>query len=206
MNNQVIDNVQSGRPIFDELQNMVLCVVGAMQADYAQQFNGSYKTDDDIRQLKRRLYAKLRGLDAQCVPDGYELCVQAKPNFLPTVPEIIAGVLQAIKAKKRRLQNKKEIEYAEAAYFPKSGHMPKSIRAAFDDAIRSAATDEATRQERLKVLSLDHEALIAEHERRGLIRKRVALLLCCRCGAPGVLSNSVRGDGNWCCAEHWRPS
>lgn len=205
MNANVLDVKPSGQQTSDPLQSMVLCIVGAMQSDFAQAFNLNYKTEEDIRQLKRRLYAKLRGLDVDCIPTGYELCVDAKPNFLPTIPEIIAGVLQAIKNKKRSIRNQDEFNHSLALPNPKTGVMPRSIKDAYGKILMAASRDEAARQEHLKSLAASHDELLKEHEQRGLIKKQASVLLCCRCGRHGVLSHSVRGDSNWYCADHFRP-
>jgi hypothetical protein len=195
----------SDHSISDPLAKAVSMISDAMQTDYAAQFRQNYPGAEDIRQLKRRLYAKLRGIPEKSIFDGYERCTEAKPNFMPSAPEIIAATLSALKDAKRAEKNR-----AEAAMLPpptKNAPMPPKIREMWLHIQSESSKTEAEREVRLTERYAEHEALIAEHYASGKIRLVApALKLCACCGGPGVLSNSVRGDGNWYCRLHWRPS
>src|SRR5512141_392069 len=92
----------------DPLARALSMVVSAMQTDHAAQFRQYYPGAEDIRQLKRRLYAKLRGIPEKAIFDGYERCTEAKPNFMPSAPEIIAATLCALKDANRAEKNRTE--------------------------------------------------------------------------------------------------
>lgn len=81
----------------DVLKNAVTSVVMAMTTDYGAVFRSAYPGDEDIRQLKCQLYAKLRGLPVNCIIEGYENCVANNTKFCPTVPEIVGSVLAVVK-------------------------------------------------------------------------------------------------------------
>lgn len=192
----------STQPIFNPLEKAVIMITDAMRTDYPVFFRQAYPGAEEIRQLKRRLYAMLRGIDVRCIYTGYESCTSAKPNYLPTVPEIIAGTLAAQKEAKRIEKNRNEA--AALPPPPKNSKMPDNIRAVWDEIVKSSSNNEADRQERLKTLSVEHDHLLASHRASGAIREaRTPKLLCALCGRHGVLSHSTRGDGNWYCPDHF---
>jgi hypothetical protein len=189
----------------DPLARAISMVVNAMQTDFASQFRQSYPYAEDIKQLKRRLYSKLREIPEKAVYRGYERCIELKPSFLPSVPEIIAATLGALKDINRDEKNR-----AEAAMLPPPPThtpMPPNIRKLWSDIVEKSSKTEEEREVRLPELLAAHNALLANHYTQGKIRHVTpALKLCACCGGLGVLSHSVRGDGNWYCSLHWRPS
>lgn len=188
----------SSQRISDPLEKAVILITDAMQTDYPSFFHQAYPGDEEIRQLKRRLYVKLRGIEDRCIYDGYEMCVAQKPNYLPTVPEIIAGALAAEKNYKRIEKNLHEAASLPA---PKSAAMPKNIKAMYAEILKNASPN----GENLEKVAEQHEALIADHMRAGKIRiPRPAKYLCACCGRDGVLSHSVNGGGNWYCSDHFQ--
>lgn len=194
----------STQQTFDPLEKAVIMITDAMQMDYPSFFHQAYPGAEEIRQLKRRLYVKLRGIDDRCIYDGYEMCVTQKPNFMPTVPEIIAGALAAEKNYKRIEKNLQEV--ASLPPPPKTSKMPPNIKAEWNRVMANASKTEEERLERMRTLAASHEQLIADHLAQGaIVKNQSAVLLCARCGRYGVLSSSVRGDGNWYCADHFRP-
>jgi hypothetical protein len=184
----------------DLLARALSMVVSAMQTDYAAQFRQYYPGAEDIRQLKRRLYAKLRGIPEKAIFDGYERCTEAKPNFMPSAPEIIAATLSALKDAKRVEKNREEAAMLPP---PKDGSMPPNIRALRDEVFsKSSKTDEEYIQ-----LVASHEALIVNNYTTGIIRHLwPATKPCACCNTPGGISNSTKGDGNYYCDRHWQPS
>jgi hypothetical protein len=92
MDNKAVDNVYS-----DPLALIVKNMVDALRTDYGSLFTSRFSTPDDVKQLKRRLYLLLRGLDGCDIYRGYALLIKAKPSRVPTVPEI----LEAAKASRK---------------------------------------------------------------------------------------------------------
>jgi len=194
--------------ISDPLQNAVISLTDAMRTDYAQQFRSGYPTEDDVRQLKRRLYQLLRTIDPKHIFAGYESAEKAKPGNMPTVPEIVAASYDRRKRAERDEANKVKAEAAMALPPPpKNAHMPPKIREAWTRILSESSKTDKERGGKLPELEAAHNALLAEHYAQGKIRiEKPALKLCACCGSLGVLSNSIKGDGNWVCPLHWRPS
>jgi hypothetical protein len=193
----------STQQTFDPLEKAVILITDAMQTDYPSFFHQAYPGADEIRQLKRRLYAKLRGIEDRCIYDGYEICTAQKPNFMPTIPEVIAGALAAQKKYKQAEKNINEALSLPPP--PKIAKMPPNIRAAWEGILANASKTEQERHERLKALSAEHEVMLTAHRASGAIRSgNPPKLLCASCGRHGVLSHSLRGDGNWYCSDHFR--
>jgi len=94
----------------DPLAKAVKSIVDVMRTDFGDRFTRTFSDAEQVRQLKRRLYAKLKGLVIADIHDGYDRLVESKPNFVPTVPEIVEAVLYA---KKLRLKAERESREAE---------------------------------------------------------------------------------------------
>jgi hypothetical protein len=200
--------MQSTPEISDPLQSAVILLVDAMRTDYAQQFRAGYPGKDDVRQLKRRLYQLMRTLDPKHIFTGYEAAEKAKPGNMPTVPEIVTASYESKKQAERDEANQGEAKAAMALPPPpKNAPMPPNIRKLWSRILQESSKTEEEREARLPELLATHNALLANHYAQGKIRHVApALKLCACCGNLGVLSHSIRGDGNWFCSLHWRPS
>jgi len=127
---------------------------------------------------------------------------------MPTVPEIVAASYESRKRAERDEANKVKAEAAMALPPPpKNATMPPKIREAWTRILSESSKTDEERDARFPRVLEAHNALLAEHYAQGKIRvEKPALKLCACCGSLGVLSNSIRGDGNWFCPLHWRPS
>jgi hypothetical protein len=200
--------MQSTPPISDPLKTAIILLIDAMKTDYAHQFRAGYPGLEDVKQLKRRLYQLLRTIDPRHIFAGYESSEKAKPGNMPTVPEIVAASFEAQKKAERSEANHGEAKAAMALPPPaKNACMPPKIRELWSRILQESSKTQEEREARLSELVTAHNALLANHYAQGKIQYVApALKLCACCGSLGVLSHSIRGDGNWFCPLHWRPS
>lgn len=188
-----------------------------MQTDFPQFFKSSYPNDEGIRLLKRRLYSKLRGVDIDCIVDGYELCLQKKPEYLPGVSMIVSSAIECKKQKDKVSKLKAEADrIGNAPDKPKStmkGNPIQMLRDAINKPKPRMQNEEGTwrdetkdeRNVRFKAMVIAHEKLVeASIKTRPLMN---VTMECCVsfCLAPGVLSDSAKGE-NYYCREHYKKS
>ena len=102
---QISETVQD-----DPLKKAVIQLVNAMAADFGDRYKQAFKDDEQVLQLKRRLYSKLKGLHIGDIYDGYEMLVEKKPSFVPTVPEIVESVMFCQKIRINKVKNQAEAE------------------------------------------------------------------------------------------------
>jgi hypothetical protein len=176
-----------------------------MTADYGEIFKKTFTCDDEIRMLKRRLYAQLRGIDIDCIVDGYEACIAETPRFCPTVPDIVGHVKEFAKAKKTQIENKMLAEQIAALPAPTLTAQPERVFDMLHKAQQTPKGDEEARLQRLAANLEKHEALIASHIAAGKVKRirpdsrhKCAVSVCDK---PGEIAHS-RG-GNFYCAEHF---
>jgi len=201
--NEDYKTLQTSTTRASELEKIVIGIMRSMSLDYPADWAKSYPNQIDKKQLKQRLMKLLSEFSSEAIVEGYENCIKERPGFMPRIPEITASVSAAQKQIDRQQRNQTEA----ALLAPKkaaSNQMPMNIREAWNEALRNAkGTPEGLREARER-----HEKIIADAERKGLI-KRTSYnqgSLCCRCNKPGVLSHSTMGDGNWYCSDHFNKS
>lgn len=191
--------------VVDLLKDTVVSIVAAMTADYGDNFKRTFSSDEEIRQLKRRLYQKLRGFEIDVIRDGYEACIADSPKFCPTVPDIVAHVQGSAKDKQRRLHNC-EVDALAALPAPPVTADPERVLSMSRAALSVPKGDEVTRAERLKGLLQCHESLLAVDKARGLIATGPdwSNLGCSveMCRQPGVIAHGPKG--NFYCGEHFK--
>lgn len=199
------------------LKIAVIQLVNVMASDFGDRFKQAFKDDEQITQLKRRLYVKLKGLHVQDIYDGYELLVDKKPSFVPTVPEIVESVLYC---QKKRLSDEKNQTEADriGLMLPKqeisesvARQNLKKINELLGNAMADmdkpeTAQEKAERLERKKEQSASHDELLKKTF--PLYGKRLmAVEHKCHvgwCQDHGTISSSTTGSGNFYCNEHFR--
>lgn len=184
----------------DPLAVVITAVVDAMHTDYPQAFASAYKTDEDIRQLKRRLYSLLRTINPAAVADGYDACVQLKPGYLPTVPEIASAAYECDKSIKAKERNALHADAVAALPNP-NAPMPVNVRKEFERVMENRGKTD------METLVKRHEELIRADIKRQAIRIPTMTNNKCAvggCEKTGVLSHSTTGGANFYCAEHFR--
>lgn len=191
------DDKQISTPSTSEMKRMIVSLTNAMKSDYAQTFKTSYPDDEAVTMLKQRLYSKLNGIPIDCILDGYELCVNKNPQFMPTIPQIVDGSLYCLRVKNR--EQKIQQESVKQLPSPKTEISPNQVIDMLEYAKKHSKNN-------LEEARAAHEALIDKHYREGKIRHRKpTYYACCKCNKPGAISNSTRGEGPWYCGEHWAP-
>lgn len=201
----------------DPLANAVKTLVDVMSSDFGERFKQTFTDAEQLRQLKRRLYSKLKGIEVCDIYDGYERLVELKPSFVPTVPEITESILHSQKTRLKHEQNQKEAERLSA--LPTSKEISDSIAHENLKRIKALLADvgekmekketEAQRKERMVRLEqkrLAHEELLKQDfPLHG--KELISITHKCSvgwCDKPGTLSNAISGNGNYFCREHWR--
>lgn len=200
----------------DLLKKAVIQLVNVMASDFGDRFKQAFKDDEQITQLKRRLYGKLKGLHIADIYDGYEMLVDKKPSYVPTVPEIVESVLYC--QKKRLNDEKNQTEAERIGLMPPKQEVSESvarqnlkkIRELLGDAMgdmdkSETAQEKAERMERLKEKSASNDALLKKaFPLHG--KPLMAVDHQCHvgwCDKYGTMSHSITGNGNWYCAEHF---
>lgn len=194
----------SDRQKNDPLAMAVLSLVDAMRADFGSRFTRDFADNDQLTQLKRRLYGKLRGYSPGAILDGYETLVGLRPQFVPSVPEIAEAAKEAQSRINRKLEHQENIQAIE--------HKPKIDKPAIDVMqLLEKAKNEARRDlsaEKRKEAIVMHEQLIAACRASGEV-KSVVFEHRHECAVPhckkvGGISHGTKGDGEYFCAEHFR--
>lgn len=181
------------QPLIDCINHLV----NAMRSDFGHKFKSQFKDPDELTQYKKRLYRKLDSKHLDDIVEAYESFLEAKPEWPPTVPEMIVGVYNIEKAIKKREQNRVEAERVAALPAPTHDCNPIEMLAE-----AKAKNESETKAE----MVLQHEALLKLHS--GNINKRFAddyhLCSVSNCSKAGTVTASVRGGENWYCMNHFR--
>jgi hypothetical protein len=185
----------------EELISCIEMIFTSMQADYPGDYRRAYPGAEPEREAKNRLYSLAKKIAPAAMYDGYDICVQLKPGYMPTLPEIIKAAYACDIDRKKADRSAIEAQQIEALPNPKTGAMPANVRSAWNKAIENAGTKS------LDGLIAEHDELIRQHIREGKIRIPTTDAKLCAvpsCGSPGSLSHSISGGGNYYCGEHFQ--
>lgn len=200
--------ISNARVENDPLAQTIQHLVDAMKTDFGDKFLRAYGNPEDLRQLKRRLYAQMRGFTPSAIVDAYEALIAFKREFLPTVPEIVDAARKENYAFNERKAEKIEAERFAALPPPKISVDPIKL---LHDALENSASKNGSKEDWLQYkadMLKKHEAVIAAHISSGLIRRNL-LRANPACGVSGCrnfggLSHSTTGTNEWYCREHYR--
>jgi hypothetical protein len=200
----------------DPLAKVIVSMVDAMRADYGDNFKRTFTDKEQLTQLKRRLYSKLKGLDLADIMDGYDKITSEKKSFLPTIPEIVGATLHCQKERKKAERDKAEVLHLST--LPPVSVVPenvardnlKKLREMFCDALSKADSPEtmqgkAERLVRLNQSFLGHEAVM-KRDFKNYGKQVIDLDHNCSvsfCGRLGTFTASTSGASNWYCKEHY---
>lgn len=182
----------------DKHAQSVVAIVDALQIDFGDKFLRAYNSEEQVRQLKRRLYKSLENFTESDITLGYEKCVKDNPRFVPTIPEI-ADACQSVKAE--RLKREKELDKFEEI---KNSNESK-FQLPAPEVIEKMREHKTTGN--LDKALAAHENLIATHKAAGLIKKPMQSEHWCKypgCNQFGAFSNTSKGGEFWYCREHFR--
>ncbi len=218
MNQEKLNSTGIQQTSNDPLKDCILDLINAMKADFGKKFEARFPNTDegneDLRQYKRRLYAKLRDWEICDIIDGYENFIDSKPDWPPTVPDLITSVEDAIVIRRRKERSDAELERKAEAAKARHGKKPiecnpiAMLREAIDNVDQYKDENTEKRAIRRKQIINHHDRLIIDFEQMNHSRLSVpAVGHTCSvaiCFKPGVLSHSVKGGDNWYCQEHFK--
>lgn len=196
----------------DPLAKTIVSMISAMEADYgavfSRQFNDPNDTQHEVlKNFKRRLYQKLRGLPLNAIIDGYELCTSNNTKFCPTIPEIVGAVLEVTKQQKKQQENIAEQERLLALPDQITKAQPERIAEMLKQAMHVPDTDHQEWLRRKEKAAKDNEALVSADKMTGKIKTKYATSQhgCAHsfCLGFGSMSHGTRGENNYYCAEHF---
>ncbi len=192
----------------DPLASTIVSMVNAMQADYGQIFTKQFSDSEILKNYKRRLYQKLKGLPIDAIVDGYELSAENNKRFCPTVPEITANVLEVIKRNKKVESNNSEADRVAALPPPKIVECDplKMLAKAKSASKTSSKEDKAAWMARKEAAFKNNEAVLILYGQN--IKRRYAQpehsCVVNGCNKAGASSNGTKGSDNWYCAKHFK--
>jgi hypothetical protein len=188
------------------LKQAVIDLTMALRTDYRTQFVAAFPDEGKVTEFKNRLLTALKG---RCVGkdlvDGYELLIECPENrtYMPTIPTILQYAMQCRGLRLEAEKNASEAGIlARALPNPVSRCNPLEMLAQAKALVKSSGGVSSLDEKRKQ-----HEALLADHARRGLIPKaNVALSLCAveGCQSVGHFSSGTNGKGNFYCARHFK--
>jgi len=218
MNEKSITTKNFGQPSSEPLAEIVVTLIASMRSDYGDQFKRSYpdndsenyddKTMNSLRMLKRRLYKLLKPFPIQCVVDGYEDCVKKHPEYMPSVPAIIASIGGEYARWKDNAKNTDERTRLEIEHKPVPVKaQPEKIVELMSRAFEIPTGDDESRKKRLSEKIKAHDSLVSADTMTGKIRKHVIEPhhKCAHsfCNKQGSLSHGTTGHGNFYCQQHF---
>lgn len=194
----------------DPLAKTIISIMSAMRADYGRVFTKQFSDEEVITLFKRRLYQKLKGLSIDAIVEGYERCIERNTKFCPTVPEIVASVLDVVKQHKKSDENKAESERISALPSPTISCNPIEMlaKAKIKDVSNNEVSEESSeeRMKRRAEMLKNHEALLVIHG-ENIKRRYAGPEHSCEysgCQKAGSISRAISGKGNFYCSEHYR--
>jgi hypothetical protein len=104
----ITDRIES-----DPLAKTIVEMIEAMKADYGMIFKKQFEVEDELKQYKRRLYKKLQGTPISAIIEGYELFVDKRLKFCPTIPELLESIEEVLRLRKVEERNQRRHEYIE---------------------------------------------------------------------------------------------
>jgi len=188
----------------EDLSALVISIMRVLSVDYPQQWKKDYPSQDDKKQLKRRLLQLLASFPQECIVNGYENCIAKHPDYMPTIPSIMAYIADEHAKHRQKLKNQEEVKQLENRPAPKKTMTSNDLLRFMSEALQVSSGNETDRLKRLKEASENNKELVREHTKKGLIRTSIMTgVLCAKCGRPGVLSNGITGNGNFYCSVHF---
>jgi hypothetical protein len=191
----------------DTLAMTIITIIGVMKTDFAASFTKIYKTDDELINFKRRMYAQAlkENINPIELIDAYETLITKNTKFLPSLVEIMAQAKEISKENQKKERNIKEAE--ELARLPAPTHSVNPLKM-LATAKTAANVDNHTDWLEIKALALkNHEAVISIAQAQGKIRKPIYQTqhFCSfpGCDRLGSISGGTSGGGSFYCKTHW---
>lgn len=183
----------------------IASLLAAMQADFGKaflsQFAGSSQRDmeDTIALYKARLTEKLRIYSTEAIINGYEACLDSRPDWPPTLPVLAKYVADESRKLNVRQDLEKRVKLLDATLEkPVKKRVFPDLSKLLDP--NRKFSDSATRAELVK----EHEALINAHLAKQPLRQASTQHACAvpGCSDYGVLSSGTKGETGLFCRLH----
>lgn len=185
-------------------EKAVLMLMRVMMTDYNSQYKNICTDKKAATAYKNRLLKKLDGFSDEDILDGYELCTEESPKFMPTIPDLFSHVCAA---KKDRVSKEKKDKHA--SYLKKLELKPKTCDPMLElkkTKIKKGEDKKTTeeRKDHLAKLMRNHSQVLAIGANN--IKKNYSRHQCANnfCKSSGNLSSSTNGSETWYCPEHFR--
>jgi hypothetical protein len=186
----------------DPIAVCVVTLINAMKADFSYKFASQFSEAGALRLYKRRLYQKLKDVELADVYEAYEGYVDNKPEWPPTIPQLIGLIAEAAKNRRKAGLNTRQAE--ELATLPAPNVRQCNPLALLAEAKQNAAIQpSASWLERKAELIQNHNATLmvyGKNIRKIFPEKACSVPGCMYCG---TVSSGIRGDDNFYCSEHF---
>lgn len=179
----------------------------AMRTDYAQAFLAAYPSTEAVRDLKNRLWTRLKAYPPAAIVDGFDTACRTANGFLPNIQQITDGVAQVAAEMRREAREEAQAEHVR--------QLPPPAPPAADAASRFTAWMAEARAAQQRPLCIRdpaaydaqraaHDRLIQRDIARGRIRTPAVATVTCAagCGQPAALTTSTNGSAHWYCRNH----
>ncbi|MBS3953651.1 MAG: hypothetical protein KGZ88_11945 [Methylomicrobium sp.] len=186
------------RTFDDPLALCIVSLINAMKADFGHKFKSQFGDPEALRLYKRRLYAKLKGLEIPDIVDGYERYFEKNTEWPPTVPQLFSLVEQAIKSRVNAEKNRVEAERLAELPPPKHQCDPLAMLADAKAGSGKPGSKAAALQNHAAVLELSHSKTL--HSFAGFEHGCTIP----GCSNAGTISAGTVGGSNFYCREHFR--
>lgn len=191
--------------IGDSLKEIIIDITNAMKSDFGKRYSEQFKTDEDLRQYRRRLYSKLRSEKIENIVDGYETLISKQHSWPPTVPELVDSIDQIAKEKTKKQKLIEEAE--ELARLPPPTHSVNPLKMLATAKTAVEADNHSDWLERKALALKNHESVIAVAKAQGKIRRgQHEAKHYCKfpgCDSLGAISNGTKGGENFYCQDHY---
>jgi len=187
--------------------SVIVSLMRAMLADFPSQYRKSYPDEKAAKRLKERLESKLFDFHPEDVIDGYEICIDENPKFIPAIPELVGHIKNLGKIRNKKIEGNLEAERIAALPKPTIQCNPVEMLAkAKVDAknVNFKSETKKDREERLRKkegLRLALQSSVAGIGRRYAKTHQECGVDGCR--QSGAMTSSTSGSENWYCSKHF---
>jgi len=209
----------------EELKITIIHLINAMRMDYRKQFTRDFSTrvgderqyaidfnrkketgvvvNQQLLMYKCRLYEKLKNKNVEDVFAGYDLWIDEKNKFYPSIPDLL-GVIDRIEIERKKIKKQEvEIERINSLPAPKKttqGNPLALLSKAKEKAMNELGSGKTDWMERKKLaeLALNKETAVVPKNYSDSFHE------CCYngCKRPGSISKSTSGSETWYCKTH----
>lgn len=158
--NQNLTQMNTGRQL-QKGEKAILMLMRVMMTDYTSQYKNICTDKNAATAYKNRLLNKLEGFEDIDILDGYEICTEESPKFMPTIPDLFSHVSVAKKDRVLKENKKKHSDYMNTLELkPKTCDPMAELKKAKLSKVNESKTPEE-RKNRLAELMKEHSQILA---------------------------------------------